>query len=142
MMYLWIKALHILAIISWMAGLLYLPRLYVYHAMVETGSARDMTFQLMERRLQKAIMNPAMIASFLFGFWMVLLNPDLLSQGWFHIKLASVLLLAGVHGKFAVMRRAFAGGRANRSDRYYRVWNEVPTVLMIIIVVMVVIQPF
>jgi putative membrane protein len=142
MMYLWIKALHILAIISWMAGLLYLPRLYVYHAMVETGSARDMTFQLMERRLLKAIMNPAMIASFLFGFWMVLLNPDLLSQGWFHIKLASVLLLAGVHGKFAVMRRAFAEGRANRSDRYYRVWNEVPTVLMIIIVIMVVIQPF
>jgi putative membrane protein len=142
MMYLWIKALHILAIISWMAGLLYLPRLYVYHAMVETGSARDMTFQLMERRLLKAIMNPAMIASFLFGFWMVLLNPDLLSQGWFHIKLASVLLLAGVHGKFAVMRKAFAEGRANRSDRYYRVWNEVPTVLMIIIVIMVVIQPF
>ncbi len=142
MMYLWIKALHILAIISWMAGLLYLPRLYVYHAMVETGSARDITFQLMERRLLKAIMNPAMIASFLFGFWMVLLNPDLLSQGWFHIKLASVLLLAGVHGKFAVMRKAFAEGRANRSDRYYRVWNEVPTVLMIIIVIMVVIQPF
>jgi len=142
MMYLWIKALHILAIISWMAGLLYLPRLYVYHAMVETGSARDMTFQLMERRLLKAIMNPAMIASFLFGFWMVLLNPDLLSQGWFHIKLASVLLLAGVHGKFAVMRKALAEGRANRSDRYYRVWNEVPTVLMIIIVIMVVIQPF
>ena len=142
MMYLWIKALHILAIISWMAGLLYLPRLYVYHAMVETGSARDMTFQLMERRLLKAIMNPAMIASFLFGFWMVLLNPDLLSQGWFHIKLASVLLLAGVHGKFAVMRKAFAEGRANRSDRYYRVWNEVPTVLMIIIVIMVIIQPF
>jgi putative membrane protein len=142
MMYLWIKALHILAIISWMVGLLYLPRLYVYHSMVETGSARDMTFQLMERRLLKAIMNPAMIASFLFGFWMVLLNPDLLSQGWFHIKLASVLLLAGVHGKFAVMRKAFAEGRANRSDRYYRVWNEVPTVLMIIIVIMVVIQPF
>jgi len=142
MMYLWIKALHILAIISWMAGLLYLPRLYVYHAMVETGSARDMTFQLMERRLLKAIMNPAMIASFLFGFWMVLLNPDMLSQGWFHIKLASVLLLAGVHGKFAVMRKAFAEGRANRSDRYYRVWNEVPTVLMIIIVIMVIIQPF
>lgn len=142
MMYLWIKALHILAIISWMAGLLYLPRLYVYHAMVETGSARDITFQLMERRLLKAIMNPAMIASFFFGFWMVLLNPDLLSQGWFHIKLASVLLLAGVHGKFAVMRKAFAEGRANRSDRYYRVWNEVPTVLMIIIVIMVVIQPF
>jgi len=94
-MYLWIKALHILAIISWMAGLLYLPRLYVYHAMVEKGSARDMTFQLMERRLLKAIMNPAMIASFLFGFWMVLLNPDLLSQGWFHVKLAMVFLLAG-----------------------------------------------
>lgn len=142
MTYLWIKAFHILAIISWMAGLLYLPRLYVYHAMVEKGSARDMTFQLMERRLLKAIMNPAIIASFGFGFWMVLLNPDLLSQGWFHVKLALVLLLAGVHGKFSAMRKAFAEGRANRTDRYYRVWNEVPTVLMIIIVIMVVVQPF
>ncbi|MGA1020855.1 MAG: protoporphyrinogen oxidase HemJ [Candidatus Puniceispirillales bacterium] len=141
-MYLWIKALHILAIISWMAGLLYLPRLYVYHAMVEKGSARDMTFQLMERRLLKAIMNPAMIASFLFGFWMVLLNPDLLSQGWFHVKLALVFLLAGVHGKFSVMRKAFAEGRASHSDRYYRIWNEAPTVLMIVIVIMVVVQPF
>ena len=141
-MYLWIKALHILAIISWMAGLLYLPRLYVYHAMVEKGSARDMTFQLMERRLLKAIMNPAMIASFLFGFWMVLLNPDLLSQGWFHVKLALVFLLAWVHGKFSVMRKAFAEGRASHSDRYYRIWNEAPTVLMIVIVIMVVVQPF
>ena len=141
-MYLWIKALHILAIISWMAGLLYLPRLYVYHAMVEKGSARDMTFQLMERRLLKAIMNPAMIASFLFGFWMVLLNPDLLSQGWFHVKLAMVFLLAGVHGKFSVMSKAFAEGRASHSDRYYRIWNEAPTVLMIVIVIMVVVQPF
>jgi putative membrane protein len=96
----------------------------------------------MERRLLKAIMNPAMIASFLFGFWMVLLNPDLLSQGWFHVKLAMVFLLAGVHGKFSVMRKAFAEGRASHSDRYYRIWNEAPTVLMIVIVIMVVVQPF
>jgi putative membrane protein len=142
MMYLWIKALHILAIISWMAGLLYLPRLYVYHAMVERDSARDLTFQLMERRLLKAIMNPAMIASFIFGFWMVLLNPDLLSQGWFHVKLGLVFLMAGAHGKFAVMRKAFEQGRATKSDKYYRVWNEVPTVLMIAIVILVVVQPF
>ncbi len=141
MMYLWIKALHILAIISWMAGLLYLPRLYVYHAMVERDSARDLTFQLMERRLLKAIMNPAMIAS-LFSGLDGLINPDLLSQGWFHVKLALVLLMAGAHGKFAVMRKAFEQGRATKSDKYYRVWNEVPTVLMIAIVILVVIQPF
>ena len=142
MTYLWVKAFHVLAIISWMAGLLYLPRLYVYHAMVERGSARDLTFQLMERRLLKAIMNPAMIASFIFGFWMVLIDPDLLSQGWFHAKLGLVLLMAGVHGKFALMRKAFEQGRANQSDKYYRVWNEVPTVLMIVIVILVIVQPF
>ena len=87
-------------------------------------------------------MNPAMIASFIFGFWMVLINPDLLSQGWFQVKLALVLLMAGAHGKFAVMRKAFEQGSATQSAKYYSVWNEVPTVLMIAIVILVVIQPF
>ncbi|MGC6485325.1 MAG: protoporphyrinogen oxidase HemJ [Candidatus Puniceispirillales bacterium] len=141
-MYLWIKALHVISIIAWMAGLLYLPRLYVYHAMVEKGSARAETFALMERRLLKAIMNPAMIASFVFGFWMVLLDPGLLSEGWFHAKVGLVLLMAGCHGKFARMRREFENGTANHSDKYYRVWNEAPTLLMIAIVILVVVRPF
>lgn len=141
-MYLWIKALHVISIIAWMAGLLYLPRLFVYHALVEKGSARAETFALMERRLLKAIMNPAMIASFIFGFWMVLLDPGLLSEGWFHAKLGLVLLMAGSHGKFSRMRRDFEEGTATRSDKYYRVWNEVPTVLMIAVVILVIVKPF
>ena len=141
-MYLWVKAFHIIAVMSWMAGLLYLPRLYVYHAMVEKDSARAQTFALMERRLLKAIMNPAMILTFILGFWMVLLNPDLISQGWFHVKVLLVFVLAGVHGKFAVMRKGLEDGSNVRSDRYYRIWNEAPTVLMIAIVILVVVQPF
>ena len=142
MLYLWVKALHVISIIAWMAGLLYLPRLYVYHAMVEQGSARAETFELMERRLLKAIMNPAMIASFIFGFWLVLINPDLLQQGWFHAKLLLVFSMAGCHGIFGRMRRQLADGTANRSDRYSRYWNEAPTVLMIAIVILAIVQPF
>ena len=142
MLYLWVKALHVISIIAWMAGLLYLPRLYVYHAMVEQGSARAETFELMERRLLKAIMNPAMIASFIFGFWLVLINPDLLQQGWFHAKLLLVFSMAGCHGIFGRMRRQLADGTANRSDRYYRYWNAAPTVLMIAIVILAIVQPF
>ena len=141
-MYLWLKAFHVIAIIAWMAALLYLPRLFVYHAMVEPGSARAETFALMERRLLKAIMTPAMIASFIFGFWMVVLDPSLLQQGWFHAKLALVILLAGCHGLFARMYRRFEDGTARRDDRYYRYWNEAPTLLMIAIVVMVIVRPF
>lgn len=141
-MYLWVKAFHIIAVIAWMAGLLYLPRLYVYHAMVEKDSARAQIFALMERRLLKAIMNPAMIITFVLGIWMVLLNPGLISEGWFHAKVVLVFGLAGVHGKFAVMRKGLETGENVKSDRYYRIWNEVPTVLMIAIVILVVVQPF
>lgn len=141
-MYLWIKAFHIIAVISWMAGLLYLPRLYVYHAMVEKNSARAQTFAMMERRLLKAIMNPAMILSFGLGFWLILLNPNLLSQTWFLVKIFLVFVLSGVHGKFAMMRKNFERGENVRSDRYYRLWNEVPTLLMIVIVILVVVRPF
>ncbi len=141
-MYLWVKAFHIIAVIAWMAGLLYLPRLYVYHAIVEKDSARAQIFALMERRLLKAIMNPAMIITFVLGIWMVLLNPGLISEGWFHAKVVLVFGLAGVHGKFAVMRKGLETGENVKSDRYYRIWNEVPTVLMIAIVILVVVQPF
>jgi len=141
-MYLWIKAFHLIAAISWMVGLLYLPRLYVYHAMVEPGSARAETFALMERRLLKAIMNPAMIVTFGLGLWMIHLNPGLIEQNWFLVKAGLVFLLAGVHGKLAKMRKGLESGEDIRSDRYYRVWNEVPTVFLIAIVILVIVQPF
>ena len=140
--YLWVKALHLIAVMSWMAGLLYLPRLFVYHAQSEIGSVRSETYKLMERRLLKAIMNPAMIATFGFGIWMLVLNPDLLSEVWFHIKAAAVLAMAGVHGKFSKMQRLLENDTAPLSDKAYRIWNEVPTVLMIIVVVMAVAKPF
>ena len=141
-MYLWIKAFHLIAAISWMVGLLYLPRLYVYHAMVEPGSARAETFALMERRLLKAIMTPAMIVTFILGFWMIILDPGLFEEWWFIAKFVMVFIMAGVHGKLSKMRRGLEDGSDVRSDKYYRVWNEVPTVLLIGIVIMVIVQPF
>ena len=135
------KSRHIISVISWMVGLLYLPRLFVYHADVPTGSVQAETFKVMERRLLKAIMTPAMIASFVFGFWMCALNSELFSEPWFHVKFAAVFLLAGVHGKFSKMRRLLENDEKPLSSKSYRIWNEVPTVLMIIIVVMAVAKP-
>ena len=140
-MYLWVKAFHIIAAISWMAGLLYLPRLFVYHAGVEPNSPQAETFAIMERRLLKTIMNPAMIVTFGLGLWMIWLNPTLLSQGWFLVKVFLVILLAGCHVKFAAMRRAFEEGTSKHSQGYYRIWNEVPTLLIIGIVILAVIKP-
>ena len=136
-----IKSLHIISVISWMVGLLYLPRLFVYHADAPTGSVQAETFKVMERRLLKAIMTPAMIGSFIFGLWMLALNLELFSEPWFHVKFAAVFLLAGVHGKFSKMRRLLENDEKPLSSKAYRIWNEVPTVLMIIIVVMAVAKP-
>ena len=140
MAYEWIKALHIISVIAWMAGLLYLPRLYVYHAMVEPASVRAETFKLMERRLLKAIMNPAMIASWGFGAAMLYMNPALFGEIWMMIKIACVLGMTSSHMVFAKMRKELEKDIA-RSDKAYRIWNEVPTILMIIIVIMAVIKP-
>ena len=136
-----IKSLHIISVIAWMVGLLYLPRLFVYHADASTGSVQAETFKVMERRLLKAIMTPAMIASFIFGFWMLALNSELFSEPWFHVKFAAVFLMAGVHGKFSKMRRLLENDEKPLSSKAYRIWNEAPTVLMIIIVVMAVAKP-
>jgi putative membrane protein len=136
-----IKSLHIISVIAWMAGLLYLPRLFVYHADAPTGSVQAETFKVMERRLLKAIMTPAMIASFIFGIWMMALNPELFTETWFHVKFAAVFLMAGTHGKFSKMRRLLENDEKPLSSRVYRIWNEVPTVLMVIIVVMAVAKP-
>ena len=139
--YLWIKALHLIAVMSWMAGLLYLPRLFVYHAMVEAESLRAQTFKLMERRLLRAIMNPAMILSWALGLWLLHLNPDLLVMPWMWIKFFCVVMMTVTHMVFARMRRQLEQNIA-LSEKAYRWWNEVPTILMIVIVIMAVVEPF
>ena len=136
-----IKALHLISVMSWMAGLLYLPRLFVYHAETTVGSVRAETFKVMERRLLRAIMNPAMISSFVFGIWMIVLAPGLLYEPWMHVKILCVLLMAGCHGVFSKMRRRLENDEPPRPPRAYRIWNEVPTVLMVIIVFMAVVKP-
>ena len=136
----WIKSLHVIAIIAWMAGLLYLPRLFVYHAASPVGSAQSETFKIMERRLLKAIMNPAMIVAWGAGLWLVW-QGGWWSAGWFHVKLTLVLILSGVHGFFASCQKAFAADRNRRGTTFYRAVNEVPTVLMVAIVIFVIVKP-
>lgn len=136
-----IKALHIIAVMSWMAGLLYLPRLFVYHAETSIGEVRAETFKVMERRLLKAIMTPAMIASFVFGIWMLVLAPGLLYEPWMHVKFLCVIAMAACHGIFSKMRRQLENDVKSKSPKAYRIWNEVPTVLMVIIVFMAVVKP-
>ena len=140
MAYDWVKALHIISVIAWMAGLLYLPRLYVYHAMVEAGSVRAETFKLMERRLLKAIMNPAMIASWGFGLVMIYMNLALLNEIWMLIKIGCVSLMTVTHMIFGKMRKELENDQG-RVGSAYRIWNEVPTILMIIIVIMAIVEP-
>jgi len=137
-----IKALHILSVISWMVGLLYLPRLFVYHADAEVGTVRAETFKVMERRLLRAIMTPAMIASFIFGFWMIALNHGLVFETWFQIKVVTVLAMAACHGKFSQMRRLLENDVQPLSSKAYRIWNEVPTVLMTTIIFIAILKPF
>ena len=136
-----IKALHIISVIAWMAGLLYLPRLFVYHADTPLGSVQAETFKVMERRLLKAIMTPAMITSFIFGIWMLVLVPALLTEIWIIIKIVCVFGLAGCHGLFSRMRRDLENDKLPYSSKVYRIWNEAPTLLMIIIVIMAVVKP-
>ena len=141
MLYLWLKALHIIAVISWMAGLLYLPRLFVYHATAPKGGELSETLKIMERRLLNAITTPAMIASLVFGGWMLIENPSLLTQSFMQAKLAFVALLLAVHVRLAVHAKAFAADRNRHSSRYFRVLNEAPTLLMIAIVLLVILRP-
>jgi putative membrane protein len=140
-MILWIKAVHVIAIIAWMAGMLYLPRLFVYHADVSKGSEVSETFKVMERRLLKAIVNPAMILVFLTGFTLVYLTGDW-REGWWQAKFVFVLGLAGLHSYFARCVRTFAEDANERPPRFYRILNEAPTVLMALIVVLAVVKPF
>jgi protoporphyrinogen IX oxidase len=140
-MYEWIKALHVIAVISWMVGMLYLPRLFVYHCDAEIGSKQSETFKVMERRLLKAIINPAMIATWLAGLYLAW-SGHWFSAPWFHAKLLLVLILSAFHGFFSRWVRAFAVDLNPHSPKFYRIINEVPTVLMIGIVVLVIVRPF
>ena len=140
-LYLWLKAFHVIAVIAWMAGMLYLPRLFIYHCEAPTGSPQSETFKLMERRLLRAIINPAMVASWVLGLWLAW-EGGFLRAGWLHGKLLLVLILSGLHGFLTHCVREFAEDRNLRSQRFYRIINEIPTVLMIGIVILVIIKPF
>jgi protoporphyrinogen IX oxidase len=140
-LYLWLKALHVIAMIAWMAGMLYLPRLFVYHCEAEPGSKQSETFKVMERRLLRAIINPAMVATWVLGLWLAW-DAGLYRSGWLHAKLALVLAMSAMHGMFVRYVREFAEDRNRRSQRFYRIINEVPTLLMIGIVILVVVKPF
>ncbi len=139
--YLWAKAIHVIAVISWMAGMLYLPRLFVYHVAAEKGSAQSETFKVMERRLLRAIINPAMTVAWVFGLWLAWKGFGF-SGGWLHAKLAAVLALSAVHGYLSAAVRKFAEDRNEKTARYWRIVNEVPTLLMITIVILVIVKPF
>jgi protoporphyrinogen IX oxidase len=139
--YPWIKAVHVVAIISWMAGLLYLPRLFIYHCDAPKGSPQSETFKVMELRLLKIIMTPAMVISWLLGLWLAWYG-GYFASGWFLAKLAAVIALSAAHGYLAGAVRAFGEDRNNKPPRHWRIVNEVPTLLMIAIVVLVVVKPF
>jgi protoporphyrinogen IX oxidase len=140
-MYLWIKAFHIIAVIAWMAGMLYLPRLFVYHAGVAPGSEASETFKVMEHRLLRYIMTPAMIVTWLLGITLVL-EGGWLGAGWFHAKLALVLIMTILHGLFSHWQRDFHFDRNPRSPKFFRIANEIPTILLIAIVILVTVKPF
>ncbi len=137
----WIKAAHVIAVISWMAGMLYLPRLFVYHADAPVGSDKAETFKVMERRLLRAIINPAMMATWILGLWLAWEGFGF-RGGWLHAKIAAVLVLSGVHGYLSAAVRKFAQDRNVKPARHWRIVNEAPTVLMVVIVILVIVKPF
>lgn len=141
-LYLWLKVAHLFSLIAWMAALFYLPRLYVYHADAPVGSAQSETFKVMERRLLKGIMTPAMIGTWVFGLWLAIAG-SWFTDGtlWLHVKLLLVIALSGFHGACAAWRKAFAEDRNTRPARFYRIANELPTLALIVILVLVVVKP-
>jgi putative membrane protein len=141
MLYLWIKALHIIALICWFAALFYLPRLFVYHAMSDDQISRE-RFCIMERKLYRGIMLPSMVATLIFGIWLLLLNPAWMQMGWMHAKLALVLILIGYQHMCGRMLKKFAAGQNQHDHVFYRWFNEAPVLLLISIVILVVVKPF
>jgi|SRR5665213_2658362 len=143
-MYPWLLAFHIIAVIAWMAGMLYLPRLFVYHAQSTPGSEQSETFKVMERRLLKAIINPAMIAAWLLGLALIwqMGRAGFAQAGWLHVKLVLVLAMSGLHGYFVRLLKQFAADTNRHSAKFYRILNEVPTALLIVIVILATVKPF
>ncbi|PBB97524.1 protoporphyrinogen oxidase HemJ [Mesorhizobium sp. WSM3862] len=139
--YPWAKAIHVIAVIAWMAGMLYLPRLFVYHVDAEKGSEQSETFKVMERRLLRAIINPAMTVTWVFGLWLAWKGFGF-QGGWLHAKILAVLLLSGLHGYLAGAVRKFAEDKNEKPARHWRIVNELPTLLMIVIVILVIVKPF
>lgn len=142
--YLWLKAIHLIAVISWLAGLLYLPRLFIYHCDAENGSVQSETFKVMEQRLYKAIMTPAMVATWIFG-GLLLSIPGIVdwqAEYWIYPKLCLVLLLSGFHGFLGKQVKQFAADRNLRPARFFRVINEIPALIMVFIVILVIVKPF
>ncbi|MDS1136971.1 protoporphyrinogen oxidase HemJ [Nitratireductor indicus] len=139
--YPWAKAIHVIAVISWMAGMLYLPRLFVYHSQAKPGSAESETFKVMEQRLLRLIINPAMIVTWVFGLWLAW-DGFGFHGGWLHAKIALVVLMSGAHGYFSAAVRRFAADANTKPARHWRIMNEVPTLLMIAIVILVIVKPF
>jgi putative membrane protein len=139
--YLWVKAIHVIAVIAWMAGMLYLPRLFVYHCAAAPGSETSETFKVMERRLLRFIINPAMIVTWIAGLWMAW-EIFGFQGGWLHAKLLLVVLLSGLHGYLSKATRLFAQDKNTKSAKHWRIINEVPTILMILIVILVIVKPF
>lgn len=140
-LYLWAKALHVIAVISWMAGMLYMPRLFIYHFDSEPGSNQSETFKVMEQRLFRLIMRPAMAVTWVFGLYLAWEGFGFMG-GWLHVKFAAVIGLTAVHEYYAKAIREFAADQRERSARHWRIVNEIPTVLMILIVIMVIVKPF
>ncbi|PYE41561.1 putative membrane protein [Rhizobium sp. PP-F2F-G20b] len=138
---LWIKALHVVAVISWMAGLLYMPRLFIYHTDAEPGSQTSETFKVMEQRLMNVIMRPAMMITWTLGLYLAW-SVYGFQGGWLHAKILAVILLTGVHVHYADAVGRFSRDGTRRTARYWRLMNEVPTVLMIVIVILVIVKPF
>lgn len=141
MLYDWVKAFHVISVIAWMAGMLYLPRLFVYHCEAEVGSKQSETFKVMERKLLKAIINPAMILTWVLGLWLVW-YAGWHKAGWFQAKFVLVLILSGIHGMLTRYWRDFAHDRNTKSQKFFRIINEVPAILMVGIVILVIVKPF
>ncbi len=140
-LYLWIKAVHVMAVISWMAGMLYLPRLFVYHCEAENGSKQSETFKVMERRLLRGIINPSMVVTWGLGLWLAY-DSGLWADHWLQLKVVFVAILSGIHGMLVRWTRDFAADQNRHTQRFYRIINEIPALLMVGIVILVVVKPF
>jgi len=142
-MYEWVKALHVISVIAWMAGMMYLPRLFVYHAESPVGSEKSETFKVMERKLYRGIITPVMIATWIFGLWLAFgFGIVDFSMGWMWLKAVMVIALSGIHGWYGSLLRAFQQDRNTKSHKFFRAINEIPFVIAIVIVIAVIVKPF